>query len=385
MGLPKVRRRVVSDYSSTNNVFAYWQGDGFTSETLLTNNWPSLTRHSIINDVVGTSKTQRVKPVLHETARYVGLPLLPFYADNNLVVRFNRGVTPKLPFGNPFGDSMLTVPHSVRVQAAGRAFTSFSERFPTLVSGAEFTQGLMELSALLPKLERTITQTISSGFLTKKFGWDNLLSDLETLSSAIGSIRKRMEFLKRTYGKPTKLYYREPNVHIVDKTTWDEFHLRGYEWRYTLESYRCDFVASASLLQRLDHIDDFIGWLRAIVISLGLNNPLLAIWQTTRLSFVIDWFVDVSAHLARLAAVQPAEEWNVSNVSSTLVWTARVSVTQMNRNLFGGVSDQISPLGYYDFKLYERLVGLPVDLTIFTPSTCTPDQLVLMLAMAGAK
>lgn len=385
MASPKVRRRSMSDYKPINNVFAYWQGDGFTSETLLTNNWPSLTFHSIINDVTGTPKTQRVKPVLHETARYVGLPLLPFFADNNLVVRFNRGVTPKLPFGNPFGDSMLTVPHSVRVQAAGRAFTSFSERFPTLISGAEFAQGLTELSALLPKFKSTITSTISSAYLTDQFGWQNLLSDLNALSSSISSIRKRMEFLKRTYGKPTKLYYREPNVHVVDKTTWDEFHLRGYEWRYTLESYRCDFVATASLLQRLSHIDDFIGWLRAIVISLGLNNPLLAAWQTTRLSFVVDWFLDVSAHLERLAAVQPAEEWNVFDVSSTLVWTARVSVTQVNRNLYGGVPDQVYPLGYYDFKLYERLVGLPVDLNIFTPSTCTPDQLVLMLAMAGSK
>jgi hypothetical protein len=138
------------------------------------------------------------------------------------------------------------------------------------------------------------------------------------------------------------------------------------------------------LVQRLDHINDFIGWLRAIVISLGLNNPLLAVWQTTRLSFVVDWFLDVSAHLKRLASIQPAEEWNVSNVSSTYSWTVRFRVTQVNRDLIGQ-ADQTCHLGFLDIKQYVRSVGLPVDLSVFTPSTCTPDQLVLMLAMAGSK
>jgi len=286
--------------------------------------------------------------------------------------------------GDLFGNSMLAVPDSVRVAAAGRAFTRFSERFPQLVSGAEFVQGLTELSALLPKFERSLTQTIASGFLTKKFGWDNLLSDLRALSGSIRSIRERMEFLKRTYGKPTKLYYRENSFHSVNPTTWYVEKERGFGMRYTLRSYRADFVAGASLLQNLDHIDDFIGWLRAIVISLGLNNPLRAIWQTTRLSFVVDWFFNVSAHLARLAAVQPAERWDVSNVSSTVVWNARIDVTQVNHDM-EGPPNRDTYLGYYDIKRYVRYVGLPVDLSIFTPSTCTPDQLVLMLAMAGSK
>jgi len=310
----------------------------------------------------------------------------PFVADNGLVVRFTDGLLPGLPFnGDLFGNAVLSVPHSVRVQASGRAFTSFAERFPPKISSAEFVQGLTQLKELLPQIGRSITQTIAGGYLTKKFGWDNLLSDLNTLSNLVASIRERMEFLKRTYGKPTKLYHREPNAHTL--SSWSSLVelVRGFGLRYDLLSYRCDFVAGASLLQTLEHIDDVIGWIRAITISLGLNNPLKAIWQTTRLSFVVDWFVDVSAHLDRLATVQPAETWDVFNISSTVVWSARISVTQVNQNLLGGISNQECYLGFLDLKWYERLVGLPVDLTVFTPSTLTPNQLVLLLAMMGSK
>jgi hypothetical protein len=383
MSLPKIRERFSSDNKQTEYTYR-WQGDGYSNLGSIGHK-ASLRDFSLIRDVVGTPKTQRVKPVNHYSAHYRGLSMQPFDADHMLKVIFTEGLPPWLPFQDGlFESDYLRVPHSERVQAAGRAFNSFSERFPSKISGAEFFQGLLELSALLPKFERTITQTIASGFLTKKFGWDNLLSDLKSFSHLIGSIRERMEFLKRTYGKPTKLYHREPEFYQIEPWTFEDIPVRGFGMRFTQESYRADFIATATLVQNLSHIDDFIGWLRAIVISLGLNNPLVQIWKTTRLSFVVDWFFDVSGHLTRLASVQPAEKWDVFDISSTVVWTCRIRVDQVNKDL-NGAPDQVYHLGYLDVKQYERLVGLPVDLTVFTPSTCTPDQLVLMLAMSASK
>jgi hypothetical protein len=60
------------------------------------------------------------------------------------------------------------------------------------------------------------------------------------------------------------------------------------------------------------------------------------------------------------------------------------SVHQVNKNLIDS-SDQEQFLGYLFVKRYDRYVGLPVDLTVFTPSTCTPDQLELLAAMAASK
>jgi hypothetical protein len=380
---PSYRTRQVSDIHD-NGASGYWEGDGYTTHSFAPG-WKSFREFKRIVDVVGTSKTLRVKPVEHTQAEYTGLPYQSTLVDHFLWFRMDDSSLPNVDIEWLLEQDMFTVPHSQRVQAVGRAFNAFSERFPTKISGAEFLQGIGELAALIPKLERTITQTIAGAFLTKKFGWDNLISDLRSFANLVGSIRERMEFLKRTYGKPTKLYYKEK-----DLVTYESFnHLRtwsrGYGTRLILEGYQCDFAAGASLHQELSHIDDFIGWLRAIVISLGLNNPLNSIWKTTRLSFVVDWFFNVSGHLTRLASVQPAEKWEVSNASHSVTISARFGVYQVNKDLIETPDQPELYLGVLTVKRYVRYIGLPLDLTVFTPSSCTPDQLVLIAAMMGAK
>jgi len=366
----------------TNSLRYRWQGDGYATVRAV-GDWHSFRRIDSIVDAVGVPRSFRIKPVTHNSYVYSGLPYQPFAADHGLMVIPEEGALPFI-LAEEFENDIFSLSDTLRVQACGRAFTSFSERFPTKISGAEFLQGLFELGALLPKIERTLTQTVAGGFLTWKFGWENLLSDLRNFAALASSIRERMEFLKRTYGRPTKLYHREPNIQTLDNWTRMYEPVRGFGTRLTLKSYRCDFNAGATLLQKLGHIDDFIGWLRAIVISLGLNNPLAAIWKTSRLSFVVDWFANVSGHLARLAAIQPAEEWNVYDVSHSMSLNCSFDVTQVNRLLFDS-SDSETYLGTLTVKRYVRKPGLPVDLSIFTPSTTTPDQLVLMLAMGAAK
>jgi hypothetical protein len=384
---PISRQRLISDYNPGNEFRYRYAGDGFATEYGTGVNWQSLTHHRIFNDVVGTPKTQKVKPCSHLTVEYRGDPYQPFAADHGFVFHPLNGITPYLALDTIVSDPFLPViSHTQRVQFCGRAFTAFSERFPTKISGAEFVQGALEIMALLPKLEKDITRTIASGYLNKKFGWDNLLSDLNALSTTIDSIKRRMEFLKRTYGRPTKLNFREHQTTSDEELgqTWYWEPVRGLGTRLTLSSLNIWWNAGSTLVQRLHHIDDFIGWLRAIVISLGLNNPLLSIWQTTRLSFVVDWFANVSGHLARLAAVQPADEWNVYDMSHSVLVDYSFSVHQVNKNLIDS-SDQEQFLGYLFVKRYDRYVGLPVDLTVFTPSTCTPDQLELLAAMAASK
>jgi hypothetical protein len=382
MSFPISRLRTRSDAEASGLFHFRWQGDGYSSDHTI-GGWQSFRVVDSIEDVVNVPKTQRVKPCIHSSLVYSGLPYQPFPADHSLMVIPQYGVLPFL-LATEFESDVFSLSHSLRVQACGRAFVSFADRFPTKISFAEFVQGLFELSALLPKIERTVTQTIAGGFLTKKFGWDNLISDLSSFTKLASSIRERMEFLKRTYGRPTKLYHREPSIQSLD--TWSTIYepVRGFGTRLTLQSYQCDFNASATLLQRMGHIDDFIGWLRAIVISLGLNNLIAAGWKTTRLSFVVDWFLNVSGHLARLAAVQPADQWDVTNVTHSMSMRATFAVHQVNRNIDDG-SDSEFYLGTLVVKRYVRFLGLPVDLSVFTPSTLTPDQLVLMLAMGAAK
>lgn len=386
MSFGRLRTRSSSD--TKDGLWIRWTGDlGRPEWDNFGSAWKSFRRYEYINDVIGTPKTLRVKPVDHVSARYSGLPYQSFNVDHGYVILIdNENSLPRIDIVELLADDLFSIPHSARVQAAQEAFNDFSDRFPTKVSGAEFVQGLTELAALLPKISASLTRTIAGAYLTKKFGWDNLISDLRSFTSLASSIRERMEFLKRTYGKPTKLHFRKPDLQSPTGTWVNEWSpARAWGVRLILVDYHCDFTANATLVQQLGHIDDLIGWLRAIVISLGLNNIAESIWKTSRLSFVVDWFFNVSGSLHRLAAVQPAEKWDVYDVSSSVRLKAKFEVWQYNHDVADATESPDRFLGHMELSRYQRWVGLPLDLSLFTPSSLTPDQLVLLLAMSASK
>jgi hypothetical protein len=321
-------------------------------------------------------------------AVYSGLPYQTFNVDHGKqIVITDNASTPHIDIEALLVLELFSIPHAARVQAAQDAFNAFSDRFPAKISGAEFLQGLQELSALIPKVSHSLTQTVASNYLNKKFGWDNLISDLRQFASLVGSIRERMEFLKRTYGKPTKLYFKKPDLQSIPDGGWvlETNFDRGWTVRLVLRDYQCDFSAGATLVQELKHIDDAIGWLRAITLSLGFNDILGSIWKTSRLSFVVDWFVNVSGALKRLASVQPADKWNVYDVSSSVKLRAVFEVYQRNDDIEDNAPNPERFLGHMSLERYQRSIGLPLDLSVFTPSSATPDQLVLIEAMIASK
>jgi hypothetical protein len=140
------------------------------------------------------------------------------------------------------------------------------------------------------------------------------------------------------------------------------------------------FTAGGMLLQRLEHLNDAIGWFRAISAALGLNQPLKSAWEVLPFSFVVDWFSDVSTHLARLATLQPAEEWDVYDVSSSYQIDVAWNVEQVHRSGWD-VGSQSYFLGRLSGRRYKRYVGLPIDLRVYLPSIPSPEQLSLLLAM----
>jgi len=303
-----------------------------------------------------------------------------------MIIIDNPDSLPRIDIEQLLGQDLFLIPHSERVKAAQDAFNSFSDRFPTKISGAEFAQGLAELAALLPKISASLSRTIAGAYLTKKFGWDNLVSDIKSFLSLADSIRERMEFLKRTFGKPTKLYFKKPDIQQPTGVWSLDFEpSRAWGVRLILKDYQCDFSAGATLVQEMKHIDDAIGWLRAIVISLGLNSILESAWKTTRLSFVVDWFINVSGSLHRLSAIQPADKWDVSDVYSSVKLKAVFEVWQYNHDVQDGSESPDRFLGHMELSRYQRWVGLPLDLSLFTPSSLSPDQLVLLTAMMASK
>jgi hypothetical protein len=275
------------------------------------------------------------------------------------------------------------VPISVLHPFALEAFNYFSTIWPEDLSLAEFVQGLVELKALLPSVQETMTKTLSGGFLNYKFGWESLLGDLNSINSMFTTVRERIEYLKRTNGVPTRLGFHRNSIWVPSTLNVPTFGTSGWDTiktRHTLIESRSDFQATCTIVNTLDFLDGVVGWIRALSGALGLNNPVKAFWNVIPFSFVVDWFIKVDKRLDNLTRINPAVGWSILNATCSVKTSYRVK-TEFSTLYNGSYWVYVNP-GYYTGTRYVRFVGLPVKVDDITPvSDLTPEQLVLFLAL----
>jgi len=279
----------------------------------------------------------------------------------------------------------LRVPTSVRDNYTEQAFNYFSDVFPQSLSFGEFVQGFTQLKDLLPQLGESITKTISGGYLNKKFGWDNLLADLGTLGTLFKSTIARMEYFHRTYGVPTRLgFSRHVNSdYILDRDIHWKVHFGLYDLYttgFSLKSANIIFRSTCWIYQVLDYVHDLVGFMRTLFGALGLNNPVKAFWNTIPLSFLVDWFFNISQHLDHLTRLNPAVGWNVNNMTYSFTYDIVYEVFQTSQ--YRSPSDTVK-FATYEVRqqIYERNVGLSFAWELLNPDELSTSQLSLLLAM----
>jgi hypothetical protein len=305
--------------------------------------------------------------------------LRPWLADHALLAQPQNV---PIPMGVFDVTSILpSISNSLWSTLSEQAFNTLSDAFPPKISGSEFFLGLTKLKELIPSISGDVLRDLSGAFLSKKFGWDNLLSDLRKLSTAFNELSARMKFLKDTYGKPVKAgFYRRDVLPLEGHPFVKNTFFRGQATRLTVVDYQCDYRSGCRITQQLSHIDDLIGWIRAVTGAIGLNNPLKAVWVNLPFSFVVDWFLGVSTHLDRLARVNPAEMWDLGGLTCSMSEKARVRVDVVHEGI-DGVPDSEYVAGFINVERFTRRVGLPIGLDVFTISDLSPSQLTLLGAM----
>jgi len=274
------------------------------------------------------------------------------------------------------------IPDDLRSSLSEQAFNYFSDVFPTHLSFAEFVQGFLEAKALLPSLGDSVGKTISGGYLNKSFGWDNLLSDLDTIGVICKTVIARMDFFHKTYGIPTRLGFSRGGVYdpTLSSHTFTIHHSFGiWSARFSIASYKADFRATAWIMQHLEYVSDLAGFFRTMIGALGLNNPVKAFWNTVPLSFVVDWFFNISQHLDHLTRLNPAMGWDVTNMTNSVTYTIRWKVEQLG---YPGLdTSEVIQTQYFDQIVYERGVGLSFPWELLNPEELSKSQLTLLLAM----
>jgi hypothetical protein len=381
-----MRKRLVTDHKSWP-VFYYHQDHPLGAADF---SWNSFTYHKYMEDVSSSQDHKFydwVNPCFHEKWQYIGENYKSWTGDYGLPITLHSVGPNAVP---PFFDTVALLGMIPSFSEGDRnllildAFNAFNEVWPEELSAGETAQGLLELKSMIPKFTGDFVRDLAALHLNKSFAWDSLLSDIDSLGALTKSVEKRLAWLRKTYGKPTPLHFKR----IVPMTeglggSLDFVPVRGWGTRCILRQSRLEFYAGATLHQLMGHLDDMIGYVRGIVGALGGANPAKQVWNLIPLSFVVDYFFNISARLDALTRLKPVETWELTRVTHSFKTSAIWDVWQTHPDLYSHTcADQY--LGKLHYAQYHRGIGLPFDVLNFDIKTLSPSQLGLLAALGAA-
>lgn len=374
------RVRLTSDYHIHDWQHHYlYNGTDYISEF----DYPTLTFRREIVDVAGKSKRKDglfpPSPVRSETVSVGGTP------QNNSGISpggdawFHTNKPPCVPLDVVSG-MLPSLSSSVLGIESENALRGFLTQVPVEVSVLNFFWEARELKSLLPKLESTLLKTGASGFLNLNFGWKPFVGDLEKLASLNQIVISKINHLKETFGKRTRLHHYVPDV--VGIPLWRDSVKVG--WRgiqsIWLAEHRTDLRFNGYLYHELEGLDSVAGEFRAFAAALGLNNPLKVFWEAIPYSFVFDWFLRISTRLDWLTAQPFHGRYEISDMTTSIKSISRFILQEQLGYPDEGNFPQV-PYGELQVERYERMLGIPVDLASFNLASLTPQQLALYGAL----
>ena len=144
---------------------------------------------------------------------------------------------------------------------------------------------------------------------------------------------------------------------------------------------QCQFRAHATLLHKLQGLDDKLALLRALGAGTGFGNPLLVAWDRVPYSFVVDWAFRLSDVL-KLVAFQPfTGDWRLSDTHYTLKHTGSIQVWDSVYPTLN--SHRWERCGTLYFRRFTRRLGLPVNPFDLGVPEFSRTQQALIVALAG--
>jgi hypothetical protein len=267
-----------------------------------------------------------------------------------------------------------------------KAIRRFFEQIPVEVEGYNFLSDLTRLHDLIPQLAESIGATIASGWLNWSFGWAPFLGDLKAIAGIAGRVQKRLQFLRDSWGKRTKLSYQKkffwspplvPYYAEVGTSPFVTFCERS--------EYVATFKCGAWLTHHLDALDTKLTEIRAIGFALGFGNPIGAVWEAIPFSFILDWLSDATSVFDGFGinslgqgdfwVRRPTYSITVTGIVRLAQYTAWDYVTGWNSPVYRGTM-QVSH--------YSRWSGIPEAPGLFDLDLLSPKQASLALAIAAS-
>jgi len=264
--------------------------------------------------------------------------------------------------------------------ASRAAYTQFSTQIPGHVDFFNFIRELPEVKDLAEAIANLLKKLLDvrhlrDGFLAYSFGLKPLLSDIKALSTIVQRVLDRLDWLRKTRNKPTKMnYFTRKDIN----TPFGYPSSSGFTTLFPCTQYSALFRAHCVLTQNLEGLDTIYGTILAFASALGLLNPAKIIWNALKYSFVLDWFFKIGSFLDQLDAQPLRGTWRLEQVHYSITEYATFeSWHRFDPNL--GNPWRLTGTVYA--KRYLRALGLPVPATEFGVSGLSTNQQALLAAL----
>lgn len=197
-------------------------------------------------------------------------------------------------------------------------------------------QMLTGLKGLLGNL-RDALGALSGTLLGYQFGAKPLAEDLGKLTGFYTQIKNRIAFLRATRGKVFTVKFQD---FIRDDYEDDQ----AGEWLEALSPYDVAqmyltpttggysvvhrLVAILRVENRLEGLDELEAQMDAFAAGLGLNQPMKILWDATKLSFLVEWVVNLDNVFSAMATNPVASPFRGELVVLDQHWSCKTTCTR---------------------------------------------------------
>jgi len=212
---------------------------------------------------------------------------------------------------------------------------------------------------------RSLTKTASNMWLERRYGWKPLINDIQLVAGCMEKVSKHMAYLRTTYNRFVPVKSRKTYTGTCADPTSSISPFPASQ--YSTASVVCvgtEATREAAFGVEIHRDYTFRIASQATYIKqlLGVNDLLESLWDAVPLSFVVDWFVDIT----KLVGRDPISwhRFNLRRMGYSTKDTTKVKFyTRTVLNSIPGVSPTLyAASGQQEEELsvsYSRNPGLP--------------------------
>lgn len=280
------------------------------------------------------------------------------------------------------------------------------KQMPEVVSIGNFLLELREgIRGIIPRFSN-FKDLLGNLYLGYKFGAESFCRDLASLTSVWTKVMRRMKYLRKHNGQDvwvrgyrdkarndsglTSADYDVPSDVIIEQNTVPSHVV--VKLHVVPESITGTVHVNILTHFLMTGLDTFWGKVDMMGAALGLNNPAKIAWNNYRMTWLVEYFVNVQPYLNKLAAdplrngtIDIRSCWVSQKVTYLVeVYSGRRGTASLQHPSIDLVYEDM-PIGQYTVTTYRRLPGLDLTEDELVSCDLTDSQKLILVALAESR